>query len=407
MNMSIQNNILAMNLNRMLNITNGKKSKSTEKLSSGYRVNRAADDAAGLAISEKMRRQIRGLDQTVRNINEGIALCNVADGALSEISDMLNREEQLMVQAANGTNTDTDRSYIEQELRQLAAEMDRTFETATYNERLIFKGKNQIQDDPAPVINDAATIRTETDPTVTTVSEDIVTLTSAPSNTVETNQTVQEENIRVSTLVGWEKSLGFDDKGHERFRAHIEQGKSFGPKTTTDTKITTTYESTGEENRYKRTITSEIDVKREYTDISHENTYEYIPEYVDIQTGVEAGQQMPIRLWNLSAKSLLSGVPEEITAYHAGDSIQYVKNAATVIADIRSYYGAMTNRLEHAARNNSNASENTQYAESQIRDTDMAMEMVEYSNANVLQQAGTSMLAQANQSKQGVLSLLG
>lgn len=407
MNMSIHNNILAMNANRMFNITNGKQSKAAEKLSSGYRINRSADDAAGLAISEKMRRQIRGLDQTVRNINEGIALCNVADGALNEISDMLNREEQLLVQAANDTNTETDRSYIEKELKQLANEMDRTFDTASYNERLIFKGQNQILDDPAPIKNDTANTRIERDPKKTVIEEDIVTFSTPPQNTVKTDQTIQDENKRSSSISGWEISLGTDEKEHERFRSHFEQGITYGPKTITDTKVTTIYEATSEPDQYKRTVTTETDVSREYTDSFHEETYEYIPEYVDIQAGVESGQKIPIRLWNLSAETLLCRVPEEITAYQAEDSLQYVKNTASLIANIRSYYGAMTNRLEHAARNNSNISENTSAAESRIRDTDMAKEMMEYTSANVLSQAGQSMLSQANQRPEGVLRLLG
>jgi len=406
MNMSVQNNISAINANRMFNITVGKKTKSTEKLSSGYRVNRAADDAAGLAISEKMRRQIRGLDQTVRNINEGIALCNIADGALNEISDMLNREEQLLVQAANGTNTEQDRNYIEQELKQLADEMDRTFDTATYNERKIFKGQNKILDDPAPISRYTGNTSEESDPKTTVVEEDIVTLTTPPQNTVKTDQTIRDENVRNSSIKSWAISLGEDEKGHERFRAHHERGITYGPKVITDTKVSTTYEGTGVADQYKRTVTTETEVRREYNNTFHEETYEYIPEYVDIQTGVEAGQQLPIRLWNLSTQSLMCRVPEEITAQQAGDSIQYLKHAASIIADIRSYYGAATNRLEHAARNNSNASENTSAAESQIRDTDMAAEMLEYSNQSILEQAGTAMLSQANQQRQGILTLL-
>ena len=159
-------------------------------------------------------------------------------------------------------------------------------------------------------------------------------------------------------------------------------------------------------DQYKRTVTTETEVTRSWSGTVTEDVKYLSPEYIDIQTGVEAGQQLPIRLWDLDTTTLRCRVPQEISAYQADDSFQFIKRAASQIADIRSYYGASTNRLEHAARNNSNVSENTSAAESQIRDTDMAKEMVEYSNANVLSQAGTSMLSQANQSRQGILSLL-
>ena len=139
MELSIQNNLLAMNANRMLNITNGKKTKSTEKLSSGYRVNRAADDAAGLAISEKMRRQIKGLTQGTRNTQDGISMCQIADGALNEVSDMMHRLTELSVQSANGTNDEQDRQAIQQEVNALLDEIDRVSDTTTFNEIEIFK----------------------------------------------------------------------------------------------------------------------------------------------------------------------------------------------------------------------------------------------------------------------------
>lgn len=613
MNMSIQNNLLAMNANRMFNITEGKKGKSTEKLSSGYRINRAADDAAGLAISEKMRRQIRGLNQTVRNINEGIALCNVADGALNEISDMLNREEELLVQAANDTNTETDRSYIEQELKQLANEMNRTFGTATYNERLFFKGKDVILDDPAPTHTVTPYDNIVTDPVVTTVIDTIITSVTEPEDTVENRHKV-EAGTRRTILDEGQELYDVDEKGHDIYKNYSTFTVEYGPEVTTDTKVTTTYEklppdplaiqltspgamtgargyinvknglgwqlscamsqlgvkigdnvksldlygtnsisvtsdisadgkvakhtydigdglfltqkielsgddkykiSYSMENRgtedktasvrlafdtmntydntdnhsaigqssymlksnigeikvsadadetvlgnidqlyntwghqkvlegkvvghsgfgawwndrsisagasvqlgaveygpikvadqYKRTVTTETQVTREWTGTVEEDVHYLSPEYIDIQTGVEAGQQLPIRLWDLDTEKLRCRVPNEVSAYQAQDSFQFIKRAASQIAEIRSYYGASTNRLEHAARNNSNAAENTAAAESLIRDTDMAAEMVEYSNANVLLQAGQSMLAQANQSRQGILSLL-
>ena len=136
--MVISHNLLAMNAQRQFNITGNQKKKSTEKLSSGYRINRSADDAAGLAISEKMRRQIRGLDQGARNIQDGISMLQVADGALEEVQDMLHRVTELSVKAANGTNSDSDREAIQQEITEILAEIDRISDTTEFNERKLF-----------------------------------------------------------------------------------------------------------------------------------------------------------------------------------------------------------------------------------------------------------------------------
>ena len=159
-------------------------------------------------------------------------------------------------------------------------------------------------------------------------------------------------------------------------------------------------------DQYKCTTTTEVDVTREYTDTTDDDTYSYMPRYLDIQVGVEKGQLLPIRLWDLDTTTLHCRVPDEISAHAAGDSIQYLKHALNKISSIRSYYGATTNRLEHAAKNNANVSENTSAAESRIRDTDMALEMVSYSNNSILMQSGQSMLAQANSSPERILQLL-
>lgn len=607
---SLIHNLVAMNGARNMGIVTNDQKKSAEKLSSGYRVNRAADDAAGLAISEKMRRQIRGLDQTVRNINEGIQLCNVADGALNEISSMLHRQEELLVQAANDTNTYSDREYIQAELKQLSDEMNRSFDITTYNEIQLFKGKDTILDDPPPQVVHTVNTRTETDPTVKTVTESIITSVDSMTTTTETNTAVTHGG-RTSSYSEWEQVHDTDENGHTSYEVHSAQTITDGPETTTVTKVTKEYEklpadpkatqltspatmtgrngyinvknglgwqlscamsrlgvkigdnvnldlyssssitvnpdpgenaaehtynlgdglsltqrielqdgnkyvisysmknegtedktasvrlafdsmntfdntnnksttgagpytlksdkaeialsATGAtktvlgnidamyyqwdsnvvdgdvighsgmgtwwENKtvgagetlnlgsvtygpitvadqYKCKTTTEVDVTREYTDTTDDDTYAYMPRYLDIQVGVEKGQLLPIRLWDLDTTTLHCRVPEEISAHAAGDSIQYLKHAMHKVSSIRSYYGATTNRLEHAARNNANVSENTSAAESRIRDTDMALEMVSYSNNSILMQSGQSMLAQANSSPERILQLL-
>ncbi len=270
--MVVQHNMQAMNSNRMLGLTSNSLSKSTEKLSSGYRVNRAADDAAGLAISEKMRRQIRGLTQASRNAQDGISCVQTAEGALNEVHDMLQRMNELANQAANGTNTSVDRGYINQEVQALKSEISRVATTTTFNEQNLLDG-------------------------------------------------------------------------------------SFTGK--------------------------------------------------NLQVGAEAGQYIAISISAMSSTGIgVSGVAVN-TVSAASAAIVSIKNALASVSKQRSDLGALQNRLEHTIANLDNVVENTTAAESQIRDTDMATQMVKYSNANILAQAGQSMLAQANQSNQGVLSLLG
>ena len=271
--MVVQHNLTAMNSNRMLNITTKSQSKSTEKLSSGYKINRAADDAAGLAISEKMRRQIRGLTQASSNAQDGISCVQTAEGALAEVHDMLQRMNELAVKAANGTNTTADLGYIDSEVQALKSEIDRVSTTTTFN----------------------------------------------------------EQNLLDGTFTG--KSL-----------------------------------QVGAENDAAQTITLSI-------------------------TGMDSST---IGVGNTSVSS-------DTVAKTAIDDI---KKALASVSKQRSDLGAVQNRLEHTINNLDNVVENTTSAESSIRDTDMATEMVKYSNNNILAQAGTAMLTQANQSNQNVLSLL-
>jgi len=276
--MVVQHNLTAMNSNRMLGITTGAQAKSTEKLSSGYKINRAADDAAGLAISEKMRRQIKGLTQASANAQDGISSVQTAEGALGEVHDMLQRMNTLAIQASNDTMTSTDRAYLDQEVQALVSEIDRVASTTTFNEQKLLDG-------------------------------------------------------------------------------------SFSGK--------------------------------------------------NLQVGAESGQFIGISIAKMSASGLgLTGGTANISVSgtnntNAQTAISTIKEALKTVSSQRADLGAVQNRLEHTIKNLDNVVENTTSAESQIRDTDMATEMVNYSNAQILAQAGTSMLAQANQSNQSVLSILG
>lgn len=269
--MIIQHNMTAANANRNLGAVTSAQAKSTEKLSSGYRINRAADDAAGLTISEKMRSQIRGLDKASTNAQDGISLVQVAEGALTETHSILQRMNELATQAANDTNTSTDRDAIQKEMDQLTSEIDRIRSTTQFNTMNLLDG-------------------------------------------------------------------------------------SFTGK--------------------------------------------------NLQVGSLSGQKIEISITNMNASTLgVSGL--KVSSFSAaGAAMASIQAAITSVSRMRSTLGALQNRLEHTINNLDATSENTQAAESRIRDVDMAKEMVEYSKNNILAQAGQSMLAQANQSTQGVLSLL-
>ena len=274
--MVVQHNLQAANTNRQLGITTSAQAKSTEKLSSGYKINRAADDAAGLSISEKMRSQIRGLNKASSNAQDGVSLVQTAEGALNETHSILQRMNELATQAANGTNTTVDRSAIKAELDQLTSEIDRIQSTTQFNTMNLLDG---------------------------------------------------------------------------------------------------TFSGTA--NKMK------------------------------LQVGALSGQSIDFSIANMCASKIgLKAALSVSTFTKAGSYMKSVQDAIKVVSKQRSAMGAIQNRLEHTIANLDTTSENTQSAESRIRDTDMASEMVTYSKNNILAQAGQSMLAQANQSTQGVLSLL-
>lgn len=277
--MVVQHNLTAMNSNRMLGITTNTQAKQTERLASGYRINRAADDAAGLSVSEKMRRQIRGLDQASTNAQDGVSLVQSAEGALNEVHDMLQRMNELTVKAANGTYTTAQKQYIADEVNQLVSEIDRIATTTKFNDQSVLNGSGTV------------------------------------------------------------------------------------------------------------------------------------PKSFSFQVGNESGETMSVEISKMTATEIDTNLKSQAwsaaTAYSdVASFITVVSNALEKVASQRSALGAVQNRLEHTINNLDNIVENTTAAESRIRDTDMAKSMVTYSNNQILAQAGQAMLAQANQTNQGVLSLL-
>ena len=620
--MIIQHNMEAANAQRQYKINVGEKSRTVEKLSSGYRINRSADDAAGLTISEEMRSQIRGLEKACRNVQDGSSLVQTADGALNEIHSINQRQRELLVQAANDTNTDADRESIDMEIWMLNEEKDRIYNDTEFNTIKIFKGKDQIIDGPK-----TTTVTNETWPindTSTSVKKDVIWVeknttppqdvhtqtqrvvpgqfSSTYTETEELNKKMpdghdifDEKSIYTTTgytdiytdtldikyqkqgtdskytnlqkpkdmvggngyinvyneagnlslscamsqlgvkldddLVGY--SMYYDSKitksttsspdgnvaettfqlgknvtlvqkieliknGDEQsynisyalnngdaqphkldvrlafdtMNTPIKSVKNKNPyklenddaeiEINGDNKGTGTFKTvlgaiddlydtwddskvienvsgivhtgTGfwwEDNTipagnkidlgsvtygpiklkkdpYEVTTTTDSQRQRKQTETITTETSTIQPEYLDIQAGANAWQNIPIRLYDLSTVKLKENVgdTDPVSAFHAADSLKHLDRVIDKISSIRSYYGAMQNRLGSAYNNNANYSENISASESRIRDTDMENELVTNSKYNILQQAGEALIAQANQNKQGVLELL-
>lgn len=396
MGMVVQHNLTAMNANRQLGVTSGAQAKSAEKLSSGYKINRAGDDAAGLKISEKMRSQIRGLDKASDNAQDGISLIQTAEGALNESHSILQRMNELAVQGANDTNQSIDRDAINQELDALTEELNRISETTQFNKQNLldgnFKDKNlQVGANAKQKIAisidcmnaDALGLGKETvkqgGNTPTKVVYNGMSFEYKTSMTVGSNKT--------SAIAAFQKSISTKVGSAGNFIAQYD-----------DTTGSIYYKATidGKEKRFASATTAQKSYLADQKAIVEKAINDDFQKYVKTsKASATAGGNGEIRN------------KARVDDYEAANNtITYVQNAINTVSTQRSALGALQNRLEHTVANLDNVSENTQSAESRIRDTDMASEMVQYSKNNILAQAGQSMLAQANQSTQGVLSLL-
>ena len=394
--MIVQHNITAMNANRMLGMTTNSLAKSTEKLSSGYRINRAADDAAGLSISEKMRKQIRGLDQASTNAEDGISAVQTAEGALTEVHSMLQRMNELAVQAANGTMSEDDRQAVQDEVDQLVTEIDRVSTTTKFNETYLLKGdgeKTQI------------TNKVYTKPDLSLVTEAM-----ADGSTLTVNTPMDNTGKTVYT-----------------FTSGLAEGKTWAGKkviansaTAGAGEITVDDAKTAElaaMNKAVTTYAAEMgiagvtltDGDNDVTSTSKTFTYnDSLTFSLHVGADSTSDNKINVSIDSISSDGLsIKGLTVAgKTSAPATRSIDTIADAIKKVSSQRSALGAVQNRLEHTIDNLDNVVENTTSAESRIRDTDMAEEMVAYSKNNILQQAGQSMLAQANQANQGVLSLL-
>ena len=388
--MVVQHNLQAMNANRMLGVTTNAQSKSAEKLSSGYRINRAADDAAGLTISEKMRKQIRGLSQASTNAEDGVSAVQTAEGALTEVHSMLQRMNELAVQSANGTNSESDREAIQDEIDQLTTEIDRVSETTKFNETYLLKGDSTGSTDvyfnnskyaiaDGTDLYDADGTQLTVDTLKTTLAAGGKVYTDNAQTTLATKGTDYAYVTKFYDANGKELSAEEAVTGGEA----VYGDKNGNVKLSDDgTDLIT--------NGYARS----------------EKVNNSLVFNLHVGADSEASNKISVEIAEMSAAGLgVSGLKAD-TEDDATVAIDTIANAIAKVSSQRSALGAVQNRLEHTISNLDNVVENTTAAESRIRDTDMAEEMVEYSKNNILAQAGQSMLAQANQSTQGVLSLL-
>ncbi len=559
-NMVVQHNLKAMNSNRMLGVTQKAVAGSTEKLSSGYKINRAADNAAGLSISEKMRKQIRGLTQASANAEDGISSVQTAEGALQEVTDMLQRMNELAVQAANGTNSVTDRQYIQDEVDQLVTEIDRVAETTKFNETYLLKGDttkdtNKVytmnysvtytknlgsnkagvakkidynNNDNLYMVSASIATATSTSPLTANViskGDDVTKYLSAATegdNATVTGATVDTKYIAFKNVELDSATMLFNDTANNVIVAGDGTTAATQDKDTyildTETNEITRIATGSDLSKYLKNVEVNADGKKvdfaemkdqyrllqvvadetgtvtghtlndgtagaakladtefkvnesmqklydaDGKEVSGVALNKYFDEKGDYKGGLFSDSQATKAVLadgdaNATADNKISGFITKNTAevtqdlsfsLHVGadsartnkiatniqsmssaalginklkstavgmvdasgdnatDAIDVIADALQKVSTQRSALGAVQNRLEHTIKNLDNVVENTTSAESAIRDTDMATEMVKYSNANILSQAGQSMLAQANQSNQGVLSLLG
>ena len=468
--MVVQHNISAMNANRMLGITQGSLAKSTEKLSSGYKVNRAADDAAGLSISEKMRKQIRGLDQASANAEDGISAVQTAEGALTEVHDMLQRMNELAVKASNGTMSSDDRQTVQDEVDQLLTEIDRVAETTKFNETYLLKGDTADKTfklDAKDAGLAGKLVEGSTTATFTVSALKVGDTVSIGGKTYTIGDT--KANVKTSlgkaaggvgtmaagsqvTLNGTQYTIVANKTDDDDSKNLISQdtlldridkdkitsvkygGKTYnvlaGNKDANDSSIInaeTAYDYMAKElilannvvateNDGKATKAAANSKDAANNDVrtftitkGTAKTKEDLNFSLHVGADADMTNKIGVKISSLDTTGLgISGLNvKDSTGASATYAIDSIAGAVAKVSAQRSALGAVQNRLEHTINNLDNVVENTTSAESQIRDTDMAEEMVKYSKNNILQQAGQSMLAQANQSNQGVLSLLG
>jgi len=467
--MVVQHNLRAMNSNRMLGITQGTLSKSAEKLSSGYKINRSADDAAGLAISEKMRKQIRGLSQASLNAEDGISSVQTAEGALTEVHDMLQRMNELATKAANGTNSVSDRATIQDEVSQLLTEIDRVAETTKFNEMYLLKGDKDTKtvsvkahdaglegrltqnDTQATFVMNAlklgdtikiggteytigSTQKNVQDSISGAIVGETITIDGETYEVAKTTNADKRQYTVSALKLMISKSSEVIYKGKKHIVIYDRKNDvslTADTMTTSDTNRplviskATAYGKISEQLQVassvgattnaemgtvpKEPLAGKTTVTFSIKSLAMVERKEGMTFSLHVGADADMTNKISVQIDALDTAGLgIKGLNvKDYTGAAATYAIDAIGDAITKISAQRSLLGAVQNRLEHTINNLDNVVENTTSAESTIRDTDMATEMVKYSNSNILSQAGQSMLAQSNQANQGVLSLLG
>ncbi|WP_312459058.1 flagellin [Proteiniclasticum sp.] len=398
--MRINNNISAMNTYSRLTSAQGAQSKSLEKLSSGLRINRAGDDAAGLAISEKMRGQIKGLNQSVRNAQDGISLIQTAEGALNETHSILNRMRELAVQSANDTNTNSDRNEIQKEMDQLSIEITRIADNTEFNTQNLLNGDLTAKFHIGANKGQNMTLQ----------------IGSMTSESLSVNgkayeaQDVTGTGLSITSRDGKAVKIAYANLAAAAVTDAVEESATYDKDTNT---ITVTLGQNSSDASTVGTInTTNSRLKSLIEDAASKGDEVFS---VSVKTAGTENTALTVKpadftsaLWtedvSISAPKLGINVS---TQGAADEAIKVIDNAITSVSAERSKLGAFQNRLDHTINNLTTTSENLAAAESRIRDVDMAKEMMEFTKNNILNQASTAMLAQANQMPQGVLQLLG
>lgn len=441
--MVIAHNMAAMNAQRQYGMVTTRKSKSTEKLSSGYKINRAADDAAGLTISEKMRSQIRGLTQASDNCQDGISLVQIGDGAMAEVQDMLHRMTELSIKSANGTNTAEDRQAIQKEINQLLGEIDNVARRTEFNTLPILlgdTGKTQsslIQGSnlPAwvPMPNSGHMIPDNAQPMMAPDGKIYKAIFEIDFSAIDNGKSIDELDGTgfhfTCCTCNHYYSINFNKNGKNGLLSSGADTSIYGVDITGINNATELVEKivgkVGNNPNNHLTMLEKNGTKLVIHDTRESQTaggqygilapgiMEDIPvvdgiSEIIIQAGASAGKhnEIEIKLPNLTTAVLGIRGLNVSTDNAAKNAIQPIEKALAYVSAERSKFGAYQNRMEHTIKNLDNVVENTQAAESKIRDTDMASEMVQLTKNNILIQAGEAMMSQANQSTQGVLSLL-
>ena len=397
--MRIQHNIMAMNAYRNYTNNTSALSKNLEKLSSGYKINRAGDDAAGLAISEKMRAQITGLNKAQDNAKDGISLVQTAEGALTEVHDMLNRMYELAEQSANGTFEDaTDRTQLQKEVNQLRSEINRISDSANFNGIKLLDGKMAGYTDATNAAvtvtkgSAGAAMKVEFDLTGFAVGSKV----SADGGMMSVSLGGKSYDVKVTAGMN---AKDFGDALKEAINADAPTGAAAGDFTATSAngKITLTAANNAED------ADAEAMFGTSFTTSAKEGVGGLVLQIGDTS---DSWNQLYVSVKNTNAAAIGIDKLDISTQDGAAAALDTIKSAINYVSDVRGTLGATQNRLDHTINNLSVMQENIQDAESTIRDTDVADEMMAYTKNNILIQSAQAMLAQANQVPQGVLQLL-